>query len=32
MENISYHLAAGHIGKDLLTEKKHSFLEKRWFQ
>ncbi len=27
MENISYHLAAGHIGKDLLTEIIHSFLE-----
>lgn len=27
MENISYHLAAGHIDKDLLTEIIHSFLE-----
>ena len=27
MENISYHLAAGHIEKDLLVEIIHSFLE-----
>jgi death-on-curing protein len=27
MENISYHLAAGRIDKDLLTEIIHSFLE-----
>ena len=27
MENISYHLAAGHIEKDLLAEIIHSFLE-----
>lgn len=27
MENISYHLAAGRIEKDLLTELIHSFLE-----
>jgi death-on-curing protein len=27
MENISYHLAAGRIDKDLLTEIVHSFLE-----
>jgi death-on-curing protein len=27
MENISYHLAAGCIDKDLLTEIVHSFLE-----
>jgi len=27
MENISYHLAAGRIEKDLLTEIVHSFLE-----
>jgi len=27
MENISYHLAAGRIEKDLLTEIIHSFLE-----
>jgi death-on-curing protein len=27
MENISYHLAAGRIEKELLTEIIHSFLE-----
>jgi death-on-curing protein len=27
MKNISYHLAAGRIEKDLLTEIIHSFLE-----
>jgi death-on-curing protein len=27
MENVSYHLAAGHIDKDLLSEIVHSFLE-----
>jgi death-on-curing protein len=27
MENISYHLAAGRIDKELLTEIIHSFLE-----
>jgi len=27
MENISYHLAAGHIEKEFLTEIIHSFLE-----
>jgi death-on-curing protein len=27
MENVSYHLAAGRIDKDLLTEIIHSFLE-----
>ena len=27
MENISYHLAAGNIDKELLTEIVHSFLE-----
>lgn len=27
MENISYHLASGHIDKDLLREIIHSFLE-----
>lgn len=27
MENISYHLAAGHISKDLLQNLIHSFLE-----